>query len=107
MQKVIFLFSALTVQQVFFPPFSVVSGMICMPVSLCAVFEKVHAVKMCRGGEPQIVRIFLPEVLMIATFHELCYVIWKKYPEENSEGNSGQGEESLPTSSDEEEKAKV
>lgn len=39
----------------FFPPFSVVSGMICMPVSLRAAFEKVHVVKMCRGREPQIV----------------------------------------------------
>lgn len=32
----------------------------------------------------------------MATFHELCYVTWEEYLEENSEGRVGQGKESLP-----------
>lgn len=48
-KKLFFLFSALKVQY-FFPPFSVVSGMICMPVSLWAVFEKVRVVKNVWSG---------------------------------------------------------
>lgn len=53
--KSYFLVLNLNSTAVFSPPFSLVSGMICMTVGLQAVFKKVYVLKMCGVGELQMV----------------------------------------------------